>query len=161
MEKVPSSLSGSERNKGTHMNHIESNAVQQEARAHITLVLLCPQVLTSHHALKLGFLISNVKGLESVLSEDANRLGPCRRCLQTMQSRKVSPFVCLHHYCHLNLHLSPPQQQNLLASQHASILDIPEFFIPARGMLWKWNQTLSCGPFPLTNTSDSDSSQLH
>lgn len=48
---------------------------------------------------------------------------------------KVSPFICLHHYCHLNLHLSPPQQQNLLVSQHASVLDIPEFFITARGML--------------------------
>lgn len=94
MEKVPPSLSGSERNRGTHMNHIESNAVQQGARAHIRLVLLCPQVLTSHHSLKHNFLICKVRGLDSILSEDANRLGPCRDCLRTIQS--------------LSFYLSPP-----------------------------------------------------
>lgn len=54
-----------------HMNHIESNVLQQEARAHIRLVLLCPQVLTLPHALKIGFLICNVRGVG---------LGTIRRC---------------------------------------------------------------------------------
>lgn len=158
MEKVPPSLSGSERNRGTHMNHIESNAVQQEVRAHIGLVLLCPQVLTSCCSLKLGFLAVKWGDWTRYYQKLLRDLGPVDSAYGLF---KVSPFICLHHYCHLNLHFSPPQQQNLLVSQRASTLDIPEFFITARGLLWKWNHTLSYGPFPLTITTDSDSSQLH
>lgn len=89
MEKVPPSLSGSERNRGTHMNHIESNAVQQEVRAHIGLVLLCPQVLTSRRSLKLGFLAVKWGGWTWYYQKLLRDLGPVDSAYGLF---KVSPF---------------------------------------------------------------------